>query len=105
MALAIDITQEAQGQIMGRAINHTLISSATLAIVIAGLVLFDVRARRVFATLADDAPSSDLARLGASAMQVGTMVLTTLRDQSIANGPLMIFVVIATVLTLFMVRT
>lgn len=90
---------------MGRAFNHTLISGAALAIVIVGVVLFDVRVRRAVASLVDDAPSSDLARMGSSAMQAGTMVLTTLHDQSVANGPLMIFVVIATVLMLFMVRT
>jgi hypothetical protein len=90
---------------MGRAVNHTLISGAALAVVVVSLALIDVRVRRAFASLVDDTPSSDLAHLGSSAVQVGAMVVTTLRDQSIANGPLMIFVVIATVLMLFMVRT
>ena len=90
---------------MRRAINHTLISGAALAIVIAGLVLFDPRVRRSFADLASDTPSAELAQVSSGAYELGTTVVTALLDQSLANGPLMIFVVIATVLMLFMVRT
>jgi hypothetical protein len=90
---------------MQRAVNQTLISGAALAIVIAALVLFDSRVRRAFADLAVDAPSSEFAHLGSGAYELGGVVLMAIRDQSIANAPLMIFVVIATVLMLFMVRT
>jgi hypothetical protein len=90
---------------MRRAINHTLISGAALAIVITALVLFDVRVRRAFAGLVSGVPSSELAQAGSGLHELGTIILTAVRDQSIANAPLMIFVVIATVLMLFMVRT
>ena len=90
---------------MQRAVNHTLISGAALAIVIAALVLFDVRVRRAFADLAADAPSSELAHVGSEVHELGTIMLTAVHEQSIANAPLMMFVVIATVLMLFMVRT
>ena len=90
---------------MRRAINHTLISGAALAIVIAALVLFDPRVRRSFSDLAADTPSTELAQVGSGAYELGSIVLTAIADQSIANAPLMIFVVIATVLMLFMVRT
>jgi hypothetical protein len=90
---------------MRSAINHTLISGAALAIVIAGLVLFDSRVRRSFADLASATPSPELAQVSSGAYELGTIVVTAVRDQSIANAPLMIFVVIATVLMLFMVRT
>ena len=90
---------------MRRAINHTLISGAALAFVIAGLVLFDPRVRRSFADLAANTPSSELARAGSGVYAIITVVMNAILDQSIANAPLMIFVVIATVLMLFMVRT
>jgi hypothetical protein len=90
---------------MQRAINHTLISGAALAIVIAALVLFDVRVRRAFADLAVGAPSSELAHAGSGLYELGTMMVTAVHEQSVANAPLMAFVVIATVLMLFMVRT
>ena len=90
---------------MRRAINHTLISGAALAFVIAAVVLFDPRVRRSLADLAANTPSSEIARAGSSAYEVVTIVATAVLDQSIANAPLMIFVVIATVLMLFMVRT
>jgi hypothetical protein len=69
------------------------------------LVLFDPRVRQSFADLASDTPSAELAQVSSGAYELGTIVVTALLDQSIANGPLMIFVVIATVLMLFMVRT
>jgi hypothetical protein len=90
---------------MRRAINHTLLSGAALAIVIAALVLLDPRVRHSFADLAAGTPSPELARMGSGVYEVGSMAVTAVVDQSIANAPLMIFVVIATVLMLFMVRT
>jgi hypothetical protein len=90
---------------MRRAINHTLISGAALLVVIAGLVLFDGRVRHAFADLASNTPSAELAQVGSGVHELGAIVLTAVHEQSIANAPLMIFVVIATVLMLFMVRT
>jgi hypothetical protein len=94
-----------RGSGLHRAINHTLISGAALAIVIAALVLFDLRVRRAFASLVSDVPSSEFARAGSGFYDLGAIMLTTVHDQSIANAPLMVFVVIASVLMLFMVRT
>ena len=90
---------------MRRAINHTLMSGAALAIVIVGLVLFDERVGRAVADLTSNVPSGELARLGADALDLGAVMITAIEEQSIANAPLMIFVVIATVLMFFMVRT
>ena len=90
---------------MRRAINHTLISGAALAIVIAGMVLFDERVGRAASDLMSSTPSGELAYLGSGALQLGAVVLSAVEEQSIANAPLAIFVVIATVLMLFMVRT
>ena len=90
---------------MRRAINQTLISGAALATVVAALVLFDPRVRHSFADLAADTPSTELARMGSGIYEVGSVLAGALLDQSIANAPLMIFVVVATVLMLFMVRT
>ena len=100
--LPVEMTR---GRNMQRVVNRSLMSGAALAIVIAALVLFDVRVRQAFADLVVDAPSSELAQAGSGLYELGTVVLTAVHDQSIANAPLMIFVVIATVLMLFMVRT
>ena len=48
---------------------------------------------------------AELAQVGSGVQDLGAIVLTAVHEQSIANAPLMIFVVIATVLMLFMVRT
>lgn len=90
---------------MRRGVNQTLISGAALAIVIAALVLFDPRVRRSFADVAADAPAAEFARMGSGVYELGGIVVTAIVDQSIVHAPLMIFVVIATVLMLFMVRT
>jgi hypothetical protein len=90
---------------MPRAVNQTLISGAALAIVVAGLVLLDPRVRHSFAHLAADTPSAEFAQMGTGVVALGSTVATAVLDQSIANAPLMMFVVIATVLMLFMVRT
>ena len=90
---------------MRGAIKHTLFSAAAMAIVIAGMVLFDERVGRAASDLMSSTPSGELAYLGSGAMQLGAVVLSAVEEQSIANAPLAIFVVIATVLMLFMVRT
>ena len=90
---------------MRGAVNQTLISGAALAFVIAALVLVDPRVRRSVADLATGAPSAELAQVGSGVYELGGIVVTAILDQSIVHAPLMIFVVIATVLMLFMVRT
>lgn len=88
-----------------RTLDHTLLSAGALALVVTVLVGFDDRVRRALADLVDDRRTSELAHIGAGAYDLGAVLLTAVAEQSIANAPLMIFVVIATVLTLFMVRT
>ena len=90
---------------MRRAINPTLISGAALAIVIAALVMFDERVRRSFVDLATGSPSAEFAQAGSQAYQLSSTMMGALVDLSAANAPLMVFVVIATTLMLFMVRT
>ena len=90
---------------MRRAINPTLISGAALAIAIAALAMFDERVRRSFAGLVAGSPSAEFAQAGSAAYRLGSTMMETVVDLSVANAPLMIFVFIATTLMLFMVRT
>lgn len=90
---------------MRRGMNHTLMSGAALALVIAALVFFDPRVRGSFSELVSDTPSVQFAQVGTGLYELGTVMVTVAREHSIANAPLTVFVVIATVLMLFMVRT
>jgi hypothetical protein len=89
---------------MRRAINPTLISGAALAIVIAALVMFDERVRQSFAGLAGS-PSGEFVQAGSQAYRFGSTMMNAVVDLSVANAPLMVFVIIATALMLFMVRS
>ena len=88
-----------------RTFDQALLPAGALALVVTTLAGFDPRARRVLVDVMSDTRTADLAHAGTGAYQVGELLLSAVAEQSIANGPLMIFVVIAAVLTLFMVRT
>jgi hypothetical protein len=90
---------------MRRAIDHALISTGALLAVLVVLVGFDPRVRDAMARLVTGAPSAEVAVAGAALQQFTGPVLDAVREQSLANAPLMIFVVVATVLMVFMVRT
>ena len=90
---------------MRRVLNQTLISGGALAVVVTALVLIDDRVRHAIASLWRDVPSHEVVQASAALNDVGTAIIRAIEEQSIANAPLMIFVVVATVLMLFMVRT
>jgi len=88
-----------------RTLDHALLSAGAFALVVTVLVGFDARVRQALVDVMSDTRTSELAHAGAGAYQVGEVLVAAVAEQSIANAPLMIFVVIAAVLTLFMVRT
>jgi hypothetical protein len=90
---------------MRRVINHTLISGGALAVVITALVLIDDRVRHAIASLWRDVPSHEVVQASTALNGLRAEIIRAVQEQSIANAPLMIFVVVATVLMLFMVRT
>jgi hypothetical protein len=90
---------------MRRVVNHTLISGGALAAVIAALVVLDERVRTAVVDLITGRPSSEVARAGTSLHEMTGVAWDAIQHQSVANAPLMIFVVVATVLMIFMVRT
>jgi hypothetical protein len=90
---------------MRRVLNHTLISGGALAVVVTVLVLIDERVQHAIASLWRDVPSEEVVQASSALTQIGSAVITAIQEQSIANAPLMIFVVVASVLMLFMVRT
>jgi hypothetical protein len=91
---------------MRRALSDGLISAGALAFLLAILVVLDSRVReQVLLRLGGTQASADLAAAGSRARDLATVVFEVLKDQSHTHGTLMIFVVVATVLTLFMVRT
>jgi hypothetical protein len=90
---------------MRRAIHPTLISGAAMAIAVAALVMFDERVRRSFGDLVSGSPPAEFAQAGSQAYRLGSTMMDAVVELSVANAPLLVFVVIATTLMLFMVRT
>jgi len=88
-----------------RVFGDALVSTGVLAIVLGLLISIDDRVReRVEAAVTSTSPSS-VAGAGMRLSEVWYALFDAARTQSIEHAPLMIFVVAATVLLLFMVRT
>lgn len=88
---------------MRRLFNDALISMGALAALLAALVLIDARVREHVTRIANHVVAGDVG--GAQFQDVGAVILGAARDQSLAHGPLTIFVIVAVVLFLCMVRT
>ena len=85
--------------------NDALISFATLAALVAALVIVDDRVRGHVAGAARGITSAGVSGAGAELGTVGPILLAAARDQSLAHGPMVIFVVVAMVLFVCMIRT
>jgi hypothetical protein len=91
---------------MRRVIGDAAISVAALVLLLLMLVSVDERVREQVTGYVSGAPNpSTLVTAGRHIGDVVTVVLDAAREQSVANAPLMIFALAATVLVLFMVRT
>lgn len=89
---------------MRRAFSEALMSLATLSLLLLVLVVADGRLREQISLRVGD-PSSQLAGAGAEVRDLTTVVFEVLRDQTIDHAVMLIFVLAATVLVLFMLRT
>ena len=89
-----------------RAIGDTLISMGTLCVLIAMLAAFDARVReQISMRVSAGQPAAQVANAEATVRNLASVVILAARDQSIEHAPLVIFVLAATVLLLFMLRT
>jgi hypothetical protein len=85
--------------------NDAVVSLGALTLLIVLLVAIDDRVRDQITARVHAGPSAQIADLGSRARDVAAILASAARDQSIEHAPLAIFVVAATVLVLFMVRT
>jgi hypothetical protein len=88
-----------------RTFGEALISTGAVVVLLLMLVAIDDRVREQVSLRFRTAPTADLVNAGTQVRDLATVVFEAARDQSLAHAPLMIFVVAATLLTLFMLRT
>lgn len=89
---------------MRRGWRDTLMSAAGLVIVLVALVSFDSRVREQV-QLRLSSPSAMVSEANHGVKDLWSVVIEALREQSLDRAPLLIFVFIAGVLLLFMLRT
>jgi len=89
-----------------RAIGDALISVAALCALIAMLAAFDVRVReQISMRVSAGQPAAQVANAEATVRNLASVVFLAARDQSIEHAPMVIFVLLAIVLFMFMLRT
>jgi hypothetical protein len=89
-----------------RAIGDGLISAGVLCALIALLATFDPRVREeIWVRTGAGHPAAQVANAEATVRRLASEVAVAAREQSIEHAPLVIFVLLATVLVLFMLRT
>jgi hypothetical protein len=89
-----------------RTLSDALISGSVLLILVVALVSIDPRVRDHVRTFISAPSSASTATGGSSSLGgIATAMIIAARDQSINHAPMMIFVVAATVLFVFMLRT
>lgn len=85
---------------MKRGFQQALISAGVLAVVVGALISVDDQVRERFRNLFSGGVSPWADRAG----ELGGALMGALRDQSIDNAPLLIFVAAGAILAVFMVR-
>ena len=91
---------------MRRAFGEALISAGALACLLLALVMVDGRVReQVSLRFSGERASSELMSAGTHVRDLASVIFEAARDQSLEHAPLMIFVLAASVLVLFMLRT
>jgi len=89
-----------------RTVNEALVSLGALALVLTALVAFDKNVHDQFMLrFGNGGAASEAARASGQLRDIGWVLATAVRHQSIEHAPVTIFVVAAVVLTLFMLRT
>jgi hypothetical protein len=91
---------------MRRAFGDALVSMSALGAVLLALVAVDDRVREQLSLrFSSSSASSELENVGRGARELVGVVVQVAKDQSLDHAPLMIFVLAASVLVLFMLRT
>ena len=85
--------------------NDAVVSLGALTLLIVALVAIDDRVREQITARFHAGPTAQMADLGSRLQDAAAIVALAAKNQSIEHAPLVIFVVAATVLTLFMLRT
>ena len=90
-----------------RGLSDAMISIGALGALLMTLVAVDDRVREQVSLRfsGSGGASAQLAAAGATVRDLGAVVMDAVHDQSISHAPLLIFVLAATVLVLFMLRT
>ena len=88
-----------------RAIGDALISVTALCALIALLAAFDPRVREQISMRVASQPAAQMANAEATVRNLASVVFVAARDQSIEHAPMVIFVLLAIVLFMFMLRT
>jgi hypothetical protein len=82
--------------------SDALISAGVLALLMVALAAMDVRVRDRFS---DFLRGASVGTVGEQVQGVGGALIAAAWEQSVANAPMTIFVVVAVILTIFMIRT
>jgi hypothetical protein len=97
-----------QGQVSlvrKRAIGDAVMSLGAVGAIVCVLAALDERVREQLMLRINGDPSAQIATAGATMRSLTAVVVDAVKDQSIEHSPLVIFVLIAVVLFLFMLRT
>ena len=90
---------------MRRALDNALLSAGAAVILVLILVAIDPNVRTLVWRQAATPPSVHLADTTQRANHIVHILYASVRDQSFANAPMLIFGAAATVLVMFMLRT
>ena len=90
---------------MRRVFGDAVISVGAVLVLLITLVSIDPRVREQLSPMWQAPGASAVTSLSNQVRDVSMVVISAARDQGIANAPLMIFALAATVLVLFMLRT
>ena len=88
-----------------RTFGEALISTGAVVLLLVTLVAIDDRVREQVSATFRSTPSADLVSASTTFQNIASVVYSAARHQTIQHAPLVIFVVAATLLTLFMLRT
>ena len=88
-----------------RTFGEALISTGAVVLLLVTLVAIDDRVREQVSARFRSTPSADLVSASTTFQNIASVVFSAARYQTIQHAPLVIFVVAATLLTLFMLRT
>jgi hypothetical protein len=89
---------------MRRAFGDALISIVALALLLAMLVSVDPRVRDQLSSAAGN-PGASVSTVTRQVRDIGRVAWGAAEDQSLANAPMVVFALAATVLVVFMLRT